>query len=235
MICLGQKLTQDHFFLSRGLFDVQAGISIPVADYALSELTLPAGYAQNGYNIKVGLNYDVTSYLGLAIQYQYTENPYNSTKLLSDLHALQANSNDVIYNSYKSDPWKLQGILLGLYYPFKTTKTTIDVRALGGLLAGILPEAELNKTIPSLNNQTLNLKQYETSGSNFGFQAGFKIRYQLYKQLILSSSIDYLQTKINFENIRVIDTNTNRGFRAEDYSQKFQVFNFSVGLGIQFD
>ena len=129
----------------------------------------------------------------------------------------------------------MQGILLGIYYPLKTSKTTIDIRVLGGLLSGILPESEENVTIPSLNNMNLNIKQFETGASNLGFQAGFKIRHQLYKQLTISSSIDYLQTKLNFENIRAMDTNTGYALRTEDYSQNFQLFNFSVGLGIQFD
>jgi hypothetical protein len=232
LLCSAQKLTQDDFFLKRGLFDLQSGISLPVGDYALSNATLPAGYAKTGYNIKIGINYDIAPYLGLALQYHYMQNPFDSENLLYDL---QGTSKDVQYNSYKSDPWKLQGILLGLYYPFKTTKTTVDVRLLGGLLSGVLPEAEQNATLIPLNNQVINLKQFETSASNLGFQAGFKIRYQLYKQLVLSTSIDYLQTKLNFDNIRVIDTNTNTSYRTDDYSQKFQVFNFCVGLGIQFD
>lgn len=231
-ICSAQKLTQADFFLKRGSFDVQSGISVPVGDFGLSDFTLPAGYAKTGYNVKVGLSYDITSYIGFVLQYQYTQNPFNNDKILSDL---RANDPDVQYNSYKSDPWKLQGVLVGVYYPFKTSKTTIDVRLLGGILSGVLPESQLNETIPSLNNLNLNFKYIETSASNFGFQAGFKIRHQLYKQLILSSSIDYLQTTLHFEDIRVVETNYNLGYTDDDYSQKFQVFNFSVGLGIQFD
>lgn len=231
-ICTAQKLTQDHFFLKKGLFDAQAGISLPVGDFALSDFTLPAGYAETGYHVKISLNYDVTSYLGFVLQYQYTENPFNSDKFLSDLKGAHP---DDQFISYKSDPWKLQGMLLGLYYPFKTAKTTIDVRLLGGLLSGVLPEDELNVTRPYLNNRNYNYQRSEVSASNLGFQAGIKGRHQLYKQLILTASIDYLQTKINFENIRVIDTNIGVGYKDEDYTQKFQLFNFSLGLGIQFD
>jgi hypothetical protein len=96
-ICSAQKIKQHQFFLSNGLFDVQAGLSFPVGDFGLSELVLPAGYALPGYNIKLGLNYDITSYLGLAIQYQYTQNSFNNSKILEDL---QNSSTDIRYNSY---------------------------------------------------------------------------------------------------------------------------------------
>ena len=87
LTCSAQKLKQDYFFLKRGLIDVQSGLSMPVGDFALSNLTLPAGYAQNGYHVKAGLNYDVIPHLGFALQYQYTENPFNSNKFLSDIRA----------------------------------------------------------------------------------------------------------------------------------------------------
>src|SRR5690606_30237724 len=111
---------------------------------------LPAGYAKRGYHIKVGINYDVIQYLGFALQYLYNENPYNSDKLFADLRTHQTGWHT---NSYTSGPWKLQGVMLGLYYPFKTTKTTIDVRILGGFLSGVYPESVQNVTVPQLNNR----------------------------------------------------------------------------------
>lgn len=233
LICSAQKLTQEQFFLSKGLFDFQAGIALPAGDFALSSPVLPAGYAKTGYNIKAGLNYDIAPFIGLALQYQYVQNPYNSSDLLSDLQHLSG-SFDVTYNSYSSDPWKLHGVLAGFYYPFKAYKTTIDLRLLGGFFTGVLPESEQNFTRPSLN-RTYNFKQIENRTSDLGFQAGFKIRYQLYEQLVLSGSIDYTQTTLSFEDIRYVETYSNTPFKGDDYSQKFQIFNFSLGLGIQFD
>jgi opacity protein-like surface antigen len=232
-VCAAQKITQEQFFLSKGLVDVQYGISIPVGDYALSDFTLPAGYAQNGYSLKLGLNYDLAPYIGFAIQYQYTQNSFNSGNLLSDLR--ENNRSDDVYNSYTSDPWKLQGMLLGVYYPLKATRTTIDIKVLGGIFTGTLPECEENVTVPSLNYLNFNIKQLETKASNLGFQLGLKFRYQLYKKLVLSSSIDYTQATINFEDIRLVETNSHQSFSGEDYSQKFQFFTFAAGIGIQFD
>jgi hypothetical protein len=231
-ICSAQKIKQEQFFLSRGLIDIETGISLPVKDYGLSELTLPAGYALPGYHIKLGINYDVVPFLGLAIQYQYIQNPFNETKILEDL---RKNQSGIVYNTYTSKPWELQGMMLGFYYPFKTYKTTIDIRVLGTLLNGILPASEEDVTVPSAGNTRYHFQQSETSSSNLGLQAGIKIRHQLYKKLILASSIDYTYTQINFKNIQVIETTTQTRIRINDYTQKFQLFNFSLGIGIQFD
>jgi opacity protein-like surface antigen len=231
LVCSAQRYTQEEFFLAKGCVDIQTGISIPVGDFVLSNNTLPAGYAQNGYHIKVNFNYDVLPYLGFALQYQYMQNPFNAGDLLSDIQQTQTS---VKYNSYISDPWKLQGLSLGVYYPFKATKTTVDIHVMGGLFSGTLPESEENVTVPSAN-VTYNFKQIENQSSNFGYQAGIKVRYQLYKALIVSSAIEYTQTKIKFEHIDVIETSTRQAVRVPDYTQQFQIFNLSIGLGMQFN
>lgn len=234
--CSAQKLTHEQFFLSKGIFDAQAGLALPGGDFALSNIIQPeAGYAKSGYNVKIGLAYDVAPFLGLAVQYQYSQNPVNSSNLLADLQtAASSTVTDIAYNSYSSDPWRLNGVLMGAYYPFKAAKTTIDLRLMGGIFSGTLPQSVRNVTRPS-TSETFNFKQIETKATDFGFQAGIKLRYQLYRQLVLSSSIDYTQVSFDFEDIRIVETYSNTSYRARDYTQKFQLFNFSVGLGLQFD
>jgi hypothetical protein len=231
-ICSAQKIRQQQFFLSNGAVDVQGGVSVPLGDFGLSKLTLPAGYALTGYNIKLGINYDITPYLGLAIQYQYIQNPFNNSKILEDI---RQKSTNITYNSYSSDPWKLQGMLMGLYYPMRAHKTTIDLRLMGALITGVLPGTDEDINVPSQNNQHYHFKQLENSASGIGVQAGVKIRYQLYKKLILSMSADYTHVNIQFEDVKIIETIRNIRIAADDYSQKFQVLNFSAGIGIQFD
>jgi hypothetical protein len=114
-------------------------------------------------------------------------------------------------------------------------KTTIDIRLMGALLNGVLPESNEDINVPSLNNQHYHFKQIETSASGIGIQAGIKIRRQLYKNLILSVSADYTHTNIQFQNIKVVETISNTRVSSNDYSQKFQLLNFSAGIGIQFD
>jgi opacity protein-like surface antigen len=193
---------------------------------------LPAGYAQTGYCASIGFCYDITPFVGITMQYQYTQHPFNNDKILSDLKASSASFE---VDHYHSNPWKLQGLMLGIYYPFKSAKTTIDVRALGILNTALLPESEEHITVPSLNNRSFNFKQFENSSANIGFQGGIKIRYKLYQRITLSSGIDYTYTKVKFQDIKVIETYSNSRVSADDYTQVFQYINFSVGLGVQFD
>jgi hypothetical protein len=225
-----QKIKEEQLFVAKGLLDIQAGVAIPISDYGLQKLTLPAGYAQNGYNIKLGISYDIAPFLGLTAQYQYVSNPFNNDKILQDLSAAYPNQK---YNSFTSKPWELQGMMLGLYYPFKTYKTSLDLRLLGAMLTGVNPESTQN--ITANNNQQFNFKQYETSAANFGFQVGIKVRRQLYKSLMLSASADYTYTEIEFTNIKVIETYRNITLNVPNYTQKFQIINISVGIGVQFN
>lgn len=237
MLCSAQKFSQEEFFLSNGLIDIQGGWALPAGDFALSNIIQrEAGYAKSGFNFKAGIQYDIAPFIGLALQYQYTQNPVDSKELMDDWHnaATTLGPTEYILNAYSSNPWRLNGVLMGIYYPFKTTKTTLDLRLLGGLFSGVLPESEENVTERS-TSQTYNFKNIENKSSGLGFQAGIKIRYQLYEQLVLSSSIDYTQTTLDFEDNRAIDTYTNTSYKRLDYTQRFQVFNFSVGLGFQFN
>jgi hypothetical protein len=124
---------------------------------------------------------------------------------------------------------------LGVYYPFKAAKLTMDIRALGLLCTALLPESIENITVPNNNNKQYNLKQSENSDSNIGYQLGIKMRYQLYKRLLFTASVDYTYSKVTFQNIIVTDTYSGVSIRTDDYTQKFQLIHFLVGIGIQFD
>ena len=227
-----QKIKENQLFTSNGMIDFQIGAAIPVLNFGLAKLTLPAGYAKLGYTLKLGMNYDVANFVGLAFQYQYANNAFNSENVLQDL---QASNSIQTYHNFSSNAWELKGTVLGLYYPFRSYKTSIDIRLMGGYFSGIYPESEINFTDPLNNNMRLNIKTIETSASNFGFQVGVKMRYQLYKKIMLSAGFDYTQTTIEFSNIRAIETNYNIPVKAKPYTQQFQLINLMVGIGMCFD
>ncbi len=227
------QLTRKEFVLSsKGLLDIQAGVSIPVLDYGLSKPTLPAGYAQTGYTYKIGVSYDVLPYLGLAFLYQYNNNPFNAGQYQSDVQAVNT---DLTVNSMRFNPWELSSTMIGLYYPFKSYRSSIDVRVLAGLCSGIYPESETNITYAQAPNSPFNYKEFETSASAFGFQAGVKMRYQLYKNLMFCLAADYTQTKIEFTEIRGVETIRNISYSLDPYTQKFQIATITAGIGVKFE
>jgi opacity protein-like surface antigen len=227
------QLKREEFILSsKGLLDIQAGVSVPLLDYGLSKLTLPAGYAQTGYTYKIGVSYDVSAYVGLAFQYQYCNNPFNAAQLKTDL---QAQYTDRTFNSNRYNPWELRTTMIGVYYPFKSYRSSIDVRVLAGVCTGIYPENETLVTYQQAPNNPFNFKEFETSASAFGFQAGIKMRYQLHKNLMLCIAADYTQSKIEFKELRGIETIRNISYSLEPYTQQFQVFNFTAGIGLKFE
>ncbi len=228
----GQKIKDDQFVVSKGLLSIQSGIAIPVSDFASKDLTLAAGYALPGYNIKIGLSYDVLPLLGICLQYQYIQNPFDETSLLADYKASDKN---IQFNSFQSDPWKLQGMMLGFYVPLKSNKLSTDIRLLGGVLSGVLPENTTNYHSANNPSNVYNLIQQESFATNFCFQAGVLLRYQVYKNLMLVGSADFNYTEIEYENLSAVETIRNVTISLNPYTQYYHIINLSVGLGIQFN
>jgi hypothetical protein len=228
-----KRFKQQEIFVKRGTMNIQGGLSIPVMDFADDNFELASGYAQPGANIKLGLSYDIAPFLGLALQYQYNKNPFNNSGFLDDLKTVSAGSS-LRFNSYTSDPWTLQGLMIGVYYPFKAYRTSIDFKVLTGFLTGVLPENTVNYTDLTVNRD-LNIKQFEISNTSISYQAGLNIRYQLYKSLLLTGSADFTYTEITYRNIVIEDTYSKRRGYLPDYTQYYHIINLSAGIGIQFD
>jgi hypothetical protein len=228
-----QKFKDSLFFLPRGCFDIQYGFSFPILDYGLDELTQASGYANLGQGYRISFQYDIAPVIGFSLHYFYNSNPFNGDKYLTDLQSQQGNT--LIFHKFKSDPWILQGIMLGVYYPFRSYRTTIDIRLSGGVLNGTYPQNELDFTIVPFNNLRINAKEFATRSSDFAFQVGIKLRHRLYKKLLFTASSDFTYTDIEFGNRRAVDTNTNLPLLTEPYTQYFHIIQLLAGIGIAFE
>jgi opacity protein-like surface antigen len=231
--CYAQRFKREELFVKRGMFGVMGGVAIPVMDFADDNFKLASGYATTGYNIKLGIAYDLSPDFGMALQYQFTNNPFNGKEFFNDIKQAN-NNNNIAFNSLSSKPWTLQGMMLGVYYPFRTYRTTIDMKLMGGFLTGNLPEYTISYT-DKAQNTTYTQRQNETSATNFGFQAGVGIRYQLYKNLLLLGAADFTYTEIEYTDITVDLYPPGITLGAENYTQYYHIINISVGLGIQFE
>ncbi|MES2558440.1 MAG: hypothetical protein V4590_01780 [Bacteroidota bacterium] len=233
MCCLqagAQKIQDKQLLVENGLIDIQAGIAIPVMDFADINFKRVSGYAIPGYSVKLGIRYDITSFLGIGLHYQYFQNGMDADDYLSDVR--EANKG-VTINSFSSASWSLQGMIFGFYMPFKSYRTSVDVGFAGGVLTGVYPESILNYNSPTIPNRVYNIKQFETSAANFALQGGVKMRYQLYKNMMLSASADFTYTEIEYTDIYAEETTTQTPIPLDAYTQYYHIVQLAVGIGLQ--
>lgn len=225
-----QKVTDKQLMVDNGLIDIQAGLAIPVMDFADNSFKPASGYATPGYSVKLGIRYDIAPFAGVGLHYQYFQNGFDNSKYLSDVRG--ANPNTTI-NFFTTDPWSLQGVMLSLYLPLKSYRTSVDVGVSGGVLTGVYPENTLNFNSTQTAGFVYNIKQYETSAANFGFQAGVKMRYQLYRNIMVTASADFTYTEIEYTDIQAEETNTHTPIPLDTYTQYYHIIQLAAGIGIQ--
>ena len=227
-----QRVGNKQLFVDNGLIDFQAGVSAPVMDFADKNFRLASGYADIGLSARLGIRYDVAPLVGLSLHYQYFQNGFDAGDYLTDLRTAFTN---VTFNSYTSDPWTLQGVLLGLYIPYKSYRTSVDVGVSGGVLSGKYPTNTLTYTtsIPAVSNWTA--KQYESSASNYAFQAGVKVRYQLYRNMMFSASADFTYCEVEYSDLQEMRTNGTfiQTYSLDTYTQYYHIIQLAAGIGIQ--
>ncbi|MES2779331.1 MAG: hypothetical protein V4651_05475 [Bacteroidota bacterium] len=225
-----KQIRDRQLFIENGLIDIQAGIAIPVMDFADNNFKKASGYATLGYAVRLGIRYDILPTFGLGLHYQYFQNGFDQSDYLDDMRTA---NKGVTINSFSSDPWNLQGMMFGLYCPLKSSRSSIDIGLAGGVLTGSYPENVLNFNDPTVPGRVYNIKQFETSAANFAFQAGVKMRYQLYKSIMLSASADFTYTEIDYTDIRAEETNSHVTIPLDTYTQYYHIIQLSAGIGIQ--
>jgi hypothetical protein len=216
--------------VDNGLIDFQAGMAIPVMDFADKSFKLASGYANPGYALKLGIRYDITTFLGVGLHYQYFQNGFDQSNFLSDMRSA---NKAVTFNSFTSDPWSLQGVMFGVYFPLKSYRSSVDIGIAGGVLTGVYPTNTLNYNNPVQTNIVFNVKQYETNAANFGMQAGVKMRYQVYKNVMLTASADFTYTEIEYTDIQSEETNYKIPIYLEPYTQYYHIIQLAAGIGLQ--
>lgn len=222
-------------FLKIGNLGFLAGVSLPVLDFASTDLSIPsAGFAKTGYVTKLTFGYEPVSYLGFKLSYTHMQHAFNVTPEYTN--AISASMARVFRSSelsnLKVNNYILSGMMGGLYYPLHMQNTSIDVTIMGGLLTATLPETRFNLLI----NDTLNaIVVGESVANNFAISGGVHYRQKIYKALLFQAALDFLYTEQNFENLSLINTTRRLGFFLNDYTQYYHILNFSVGLAIQFE
>ena len=239
VLCLctyAQFRLPDSLFLKNGHVFLEGGVSVPVMDYASTDFNvLSSGFAQTGYSWQAGMQYDVLPWLGLGIQYFVNENNFDDAALARSYIELSANNTrlPIIYTGFQSDPWKMQGMMFGLYLPIRNYLSTFTIGMYAGYMNATLPASRLFITERS-TGQSATIFQDEASGNDAAYYifAGFRTR--LYKDLLLTAKASFLYSEQRFEEISGYFTGLQQAVSFSPYTQYHHIINLNAGLGWQF-
>ncbi|MFN5885731.1 MAG: hypothetical protein ACK445_10355 [Bacteroidota bacterium] len=226
----------DSLFLKNGHVFVETGVSIPVMDYASTDfIVLSSGFAQTGYSWQAGMQYDVLPWLGLGIQYYVNENNFDDAALAQSYIELSANNPrlPIIYNGFQSDPWKMRGMMFGLYLPVRNYLSTFTIGMYAGFMNATLPASQLYIT-ERATGQPATIFQYEASGNDAAYYFFVGFRTRLYKNLVFTSKASFLYSEQRFEEISGYFTGLQRAISFSPYTQYHHIINLNAGLGWQF-
>lgn len=214
---------------------LDAGYSIPVGDFASTELTDAAGFATNGYSISGGLLYDVFPLLGISIQYHQHQNGFNSNALFEKLAPAyaSASNNNVVLQDFRSDSWSLKGVLLGIYLPIRHTKTTYWIGVNAGYMSAVLPESQIEYYIQSRGQQVKDLI-YEGRADDAAYMVQLGVKRKLWKDVLVVGKAEYLYSEQLFTNLSGIDLVSQTLFYVPDYTQYFHMVALKAGFAWQF-
>ncbi len=212
------------------------GLSMPVMDYALAEPTQASGYANPGYQIRVGMGFEISRSFGLKLMYLYNENPFNDAKYTEDFQAvLPYVFPGTTLQKITTNPWQLNGMMLGIFYPMRTPNTTYEFKLMAGLLSSVMPQQDYSLIIQS-SNRPLLLRINEVTSNNAAYQVGLDVRTRLYRNLLLHVNLDFLYTEQTFNGITISDPSSGLAFLwSQEYTQYYHVVGFGLGLAYQLD
>lgn len=237
LLSVGSNAQRNKYVqLPKGCFEVTSGLAIPLNEYALTDLSDPAGYAGNGISFSAALSYDAFPFLGVSFRYQHINNPVLDRDYEQDLINATISSPILQFKKFTSNPHRLNVVQLGLYYPFVSDRLSFDIGGAVNVLGGTLPESIADVYLVS-NNINLRLKQIENTSSGFGYSGFLRFRYCAYKQLLLIGSVSYTAGEVEYSDIRFTDISGNTvglAIVTDDYKQKYDLIVISAGIGYAF-
>ena len=209
---------------------VQAGASLPLSDFGKAEYgNNLAGFAKTGFHVALdGAHYFGGGPIGLAGQLAFSDNG-GLTK--NDLQKI----GDGFTDGFGVDESTITGDgryrrLTGMVGPsamFGGDKLKVEVRLLAGVVKSLgTPEV----TVQLEDNTDTKLRQFSSTSTVFGYQAGLGLHYALSERLGLVLRGEYLKAS------DLTIANENRVNQAGRFNEKQPVaaLNFSLGLAFAF-
>jgi hypothetical protein len=231
-----QKSKIDYSYLKNGYMGISIGIGLPILEFASKDYFTPsAGYALPGYQWRIIAGYNVLPYLGVNISYINSKHTSDAATLLENYRknsAFNLQSNDNIDN-VTMGRYELDGVLAGVSYPFKTTKTTFDIYFNIGLANTVLPEIKLFLDLYQLGKVALVIPEF--TSHDFMYTTGIKVSHRAYKNILLCGMLDFLYSEQKYTNIYMYSVNNGRRFFIPDYTQYYHIISANIGIAVEFD
>lgn len=235
-----RKFIIENALLMPGTFYAIGGAAFPQLDFADKSYKLESGYARTGSQFGIGFSYEVAPLVGVSLQYTHLQNPFDNANYTGDLIAAYSNLDNL---RFESKDWSLNGLLVGIYLPLKTYRTTIDIGASTGMVRGALPQFDWHYTVG--NQQTpYHVRQDRVNEYNWGFAGNILLKYSPFdpkfsnspfRKCVLLFGVQYLYTSLKYKNIVWTEMIRDISFSVDDYTQQYHLLQLQAGLGIQFD
>jgi hypothetical protein len=226
----------DSLFLKNGHVFLEGGVSIPVMEYASKDFNvLSSGFARTGYSWQAGMQYDMLPWLGLGIQYFVNENNFDDAAVARSYIELSTNNIrlPIAYTGFQSNPWKMRGMMFGLYLPVRNYLSTFTIGMYAGFMNATLPASRLYIT-ERATGRSDTIIQDEASGNDAGYCifAGFRTR--LYKNLLFTAKASFFYSEQRFKEISGYFTGIKQAISFSPYTQYYHIINLNAGLAWEF-
>lgn len=233
---IAQEVKTDFGYLKNGFLGVSSGVGLPVLEFASKDYFTPsAGYALPGYQWRIFAGYNVLPYLGVRLSYINTKHNSDAATLLENYrkhsaYGIQPNDN---IDNVTMGRYELDGVLAGISYPFKTTKTTLDVYFNIGYANTLLPEIKLFFDFYQLGKITLVIP--ESSAHDLMYTAGVQISHRVYKNILLCGVLDFLYSEQKYKNVRFYNASNGNTRVLPDYTQYYHIVSANIGIAVEFE
>ena len=231
-----QESKIDYSYLKKGYLGMSFGVGLPVLEFASKDYGTPsAGYALPGYQWRIFAGYNVLPYLNVRVSYINNKNDADVGELLIDSRINGAfGSGPYAYlENITTGKYEVDGVLLGVGYPFKTAKTTMEVYFNIGLANTILPETKYY--FEQFQGRKVNLVIPILTSHDFMYTSGVQLSHRIYKNILLCGTLDFLYSEQKYTNVRFYNASNGNTWSLPDYTQYYHIINANIGIAVEFD
>lgn len=218
---------QLHAQDQNGYIGISLGPSFPTGGFAKQDPDeKDAGWAKTGAIFDISFAYKFgNSNFGVAALLRGQANPMDAEAIADEL----AGQIPGVLITVTTTNWQIGGLMLGGYGSFPISeKASFDTKALIGFMSTTAPE--ITTTATSTYGSEW-VKQSSKTASSFGYLLGAGFRFDLGKKLSFLTQVDYMGTKPEFKDVET--TSSMGDYEKNDYTQKIQTVNLSVGLALK--
>ena len=209
---------------------INAGISIPLLDYAESDFdNESSGFANTGAGLKIDFGYGLNDYLSLSGMFIGGVNRFDYIELRDWLTENFATTLPNTQWVVESKSWGLGGLLVGVkaHLPLVTNQLFLEASAMGGFIYVYSPARYITGVTVGEEDIMITTEQY--ASPSWALDGGIGLRYKRTRTQYFILSADYLIGNPYYSGV---ETTSSIGLEAADsFSQRVSTINIMLGLG----